>query len=98
EEEGATAALDPGGELVHFGVERVEQDDAAQPVAQASVVRAPGRRGIAAAVGDDDHRQALDRRAGGWSAVQPRQADCRLLDEAAKFACVVEAASARIGG
>ena len=33
-----------------------------------------------------------------WIAVEPRQADCRLLDEAAKMAGIVEAPGARIGG
>ncbi len=41
-----------------FAVEGVEQHHAAQPVGEAAVVRAPGRRHVAAAVGDDDDRHA----------------------------------------
>ena len=73
EEERGLAVLDPGGELVHLGVERVEQDDAAQAVADASVVRGPRGGRIAAAVGDDDHRQALEGPPRALVAVQLRE-------------------------
>src|SRR5271170_7524892 len=62
DEEGvAPRPLDPAHELVAFAVERVEQHHAADAALIAADGERIDRREIAAAIGDDDHRHAVER-------------------------------------
>src|SRR5712671_2526517 len=47
-DEGVVAPRDPVGELVHFGIKRIEQDNPAQAVADVAPMRDPSRRRVAA--------------------------------------------------
>src|SRR5260370_34445421 len=69
DEKAGPVVLDPGCELVQLTVDRVEQEHAAYPIAEAADFKAPGRRHKAAAVADDDDRHVCKSPGGAGIAV-----------------------------
>ena len=96
DEEGAAAGpLDPARELVALAIERVEQHHAAHPAGVAADRQRIGRRQIAAAVGDDDHRHAAEGAMG--LGVEVAELALGLVEEAREAAGRPEPSRARIG-
>src|SRR5581483_6878645 len=90
--------LDPLRELVELAIDRIEQDDAADAVADAADLEAPGGRQEAAAVADDDDRHFLEGLGGGWIAVEMGEVGDGLVHEPLEAAGLPELACGGVGG
>ena len=83
---------DPALEASLLAVERIEQDDAGQPRAQAVVRKTIRQRQIAAAVGDQHHARALQ--CSEWRTGDRRQMAEGLVQISRQKAAVPEMAGA----
>src|ERR1700761_5982410 len=94
DEKAGTVVGDPGRELVEFAIDRVQQYDAANAVADPADVKAPCRGHESAAVTHDDDRQVRKRLGRARIAVKPCKVIGRFIDEALEPARLPEFAGA----
>src|SRR5262249_50255506 len=90
--------LDPGGELVELAIDRIEQDHAADAIADAADLEAPGGRQEAAAIADDDDRHLLEFFGAVGIAIEAGEVASRLVHEALEAAGLPELAGGGVGG